>query len=43
MGEVTLPVDSRLLYADRQGVLIVTTDELDVPSVEWWPFVSTGA
>lgn len=42
VGTVTLPPRRRLLHADREGVLTVTTDELDVPHLEWWPVTSTA-
>jgi hypothetical protein len=38
LGTVTLPPGRRLLYADHEGALTVTVDELDVPFVEWWIF-----
>lgn len=38
VGTITLPPLRRPLYADHNGVLVVTADELDVPYVEWWPF-----
>lgn len=39
LGTISLPPRRRPLYADGEGVLVVTADELDVPYLEWWPFV----
>lgn len=38
VGTITLPESRRPLYADEDGVLVVTADEMHVPYVEWWPF-----
>lgn len=35
VGRLELPPRSRPLYADAEGVLLATVDELDIPRVEW--------
>jgi len=42
LGRVELPGDRRLLHADTEGVLVVGVDEVDVPVIEWYPFVDPG-
>ncbi len=42
-GMLQTPPRSRPLYADAEGVLLLTLDEFDVPYVEWRPFVETPA
>jgi hypothetical protein len=42
VGRLRLPPGSRPLHADAEGVLLVLVDELEIPRVEWWPFVEGG-
>jgi hypothetical protein len=39
LGTVTLPEGRRPIHADRDGVLLLGVDEVDVPLLEWWRFV----
>jgi hypothetical protein len=37
LGWVTLPPESRPLWASDDGVLLVRMDALEIPFLEWWP------
>ncbi len=40
LGTLTLPARSHPLWADADGVLLVRNDaELDVPYIEWYPYI----